>query len=401
MFAPPDIHKYVETPVHQLKAGDYVAFLDKPWIDTPFAMQGLHVRSDEDIVALAEHCDHVYVDPRRIERQAYPTRNPLPPPKRGISMRVEFTKAEADYESARDAVSRVFNKFRADGALNIRAVADAITPLIDHVVNHKEAMAALARMKKKDDYLYSHSLAVCVWAIVLGQHIGLDKQELKILALGSSLIDVGKVKLPKSMLTGAGPLSDEELVQARKHVEVGVAILSRDEDIDQRVIDIVASHHERHDGSGYPQGLKGEDISLNARIAGLTDTYDAMITPRPYAAARSSYDVVRELLTLSGRTFSEALVEQFVQTVGMFPTGSIVELNSGEVGIVVAQNGARRLKPQIVVILDPNKQAYPELYRVDLMKRTADRSDEPLWIVQELQVGAHGINPRDFYLSID
>jgi hypothetical protein len=151
------------------------------------------------------------------------------------------------------------------------------------------------------------------------------------------------------------------------------------------------------DGSGYPRGLDGASIPLLARIAGLVDAYDAMITPRPYASPRTSHEAVQELIDSKGTAFQEALVEQFVQAIGLFPTGALVELNTGEVAIVVKQNTARRLKPEVVVVLDEAKRGKDVLDLVDLAEQDLSKEVER-WVARELLAGTYGINSEEYFI---
>jgi hypothetical protein len=151
------------------------------------------------------------------------------------------------------------------------------------------------------------------------------------------------------------------------------------------------------DGSGYPRGIKGAAIPLLARIAGLVDTYDAMITPRPYATARTSHEATQELLDCQGVLFQESLVEQFVQAIGLFPTGTLIELNTGEVGIVVTQNDTRRLKPEVVIVLDAEKNKLEKLKIVDLANQRI-AADGERWISRELLPGTYGISSEEYFI---
>lgn len=151
------------------------------------------------------------------------------------------------------------------------------------------------------------------------------------------------------------------------------------------------------DGSGYPRGIEGAAIPLLARIAGLVDTYDAMITARPYAKARTSHEATQELLDCKDSKFQGALVEQFVQAIGLFPTGTMVELNTGEVAIVVTQNSARRLKPELVIVLDAEKNRLDATRVVDLANQTIAAEGER-WISRELLAGTYGISSEEFFI---
>jgi hypothetical protein len=163
------------------------------------------------------------------------------------------------------------------------------------------------------------------------------------------------------------------------------------------VIEIAAAHHERHDGSGYPRGLSGNEIPLGARIAGLVDSYDAMTTPRPYAPPRSSFGAMQELARAKGTSFQAELVEQMMQAIGLFPTGSLVELDTGEVAIVVGQNASRRLKPKVCIVLDHEKERRADFPIVDLLEAETAGGTAPR-IARELPPGAYGIDAQDYYL---
>jgi HD-GYP domain-containing protein (c-di-GMP phosphodiesterase class II) len=255
-------------------------------------------------------------------------------------------------------------------------------------------------MRGTDDYLYGHALATSVWALSFGRHLGLDKETLTLLGTGAMLLDIGKIRIPPKVLRKPGALDPPEWKLMQMHAAYGARLLRAAPGIDPRILSMVESHHERQDGSGYPSGLKGDQIPLIARIAGIVDSYDAMITNRSHARAKSAYDAVRELTVLSGKGFQAELVELFVQAVGVFPTGTLVELNTGEVGVVIAQNRFRRLRPEVMVILDGAKQVRSEFVTVDLLTCEAnhDAQQPGLWITQALEPGAHGLDPEEYFL---
>jgi HD-GYP domain-containing protein (c-di-GMP phosphodiesterase class II) len=170
--------------------------------------------------------------------------------------------------------------------------------------------------------------------------------------------------------------------------------------INADILSMIEGHHERADGSGYPNGLKGADIPVFARIGGLVDCYDAMTSQRPWARAKAPYDAIRELNSLSGVQFQKEMVEQFVQALGMFPTGSVVELNTGEVGIVVEQNRIRRLRPKVMLVLDAGKQLLAECRTLDLRKCPSNESEQnAYWIVKGHESGAFGLDPKNYFLG--
>jgi hypothetical protein len=163
---------------------------------------------------------------------------------------------------------------------------------------------------------------------------------------------------------------------------------------------MVKTHHERHDGSGYPSGLAGNNIPVLGRIAGIVDYYDAVTSDRPYAEALSSYDCLRAMNKMAGITFQREMVEQFIQSVGFFPPGTLVQMNDRSVAVVVAQNRRFRLKPEIMVVLDPEQKPCVEFQLVDLqMEVESHYTKEILFIDKGLEPGSFGIDPAEYFLQ--
>ncbi len=396
---PENLANLIEVPVAGLRPGMYVAALDRPWLDTPFAMQGFEIKDQDDADYVSRHCDYVFVDPRRKVSGRYLPRRNAASRKDPVSLKSEFKRMDAEFESAATAIEKVFDEVRRNRRLELAAMQSAINPLIDSVLRNRDALAALMRLRRKGNYLFNHSMACVVWAAILGRHLGLDGQALQEVALGVSVMDVGMTDLPDSVLNKNGPLSPPELDLLRAHVKGSLDIVQAAGEVAPSVLNLIACHHERHDGSGYPQGLQDQDIPMLARIAGLVDSYDAMISERPHAPARSSFTAIQELVDSKDQLFQGALVEQFVQAVGLFPTGTVVELNSGEVGVVVQQNDTRRLRPKLVLILDANKQQRADFPLIDLSKYTPDSQGQAVvWIARDLEAGAYGIAPDDYFL---
>jgi HD-GYP domain-containing protein (c-di-GMP phosphodiesterase class II) len=162
---------------------------------------------------------------------------------------------------------------------------------------------------------------------------------------------------------------------------------------------MVASHHERHDGSGYPEGLAGNRIPLAGRIGGIIDTYDALASKRPHSSGVARHEALQAIYRAAGRLYQVEVVEQFLQCLGVYPTGSLVELNTGQVGVVMAQNQARRLRPRLMLLLTADKQPYSPYQDIDLMADgAADDDPDAMQIVAALEPGAYGLDPADLYL---
>ena len=315
------------------------------------------------------------------------------------SLKKELKRTGEIYQTVQRTVSNVMGELRAGGELDIAGIKYAVVPMINSVLRNPDAMACMVSMKRKDGYIYNHALATSVWSLVFGRHLGLDKVDLEALGMGGMLLDIGKTKIPTELLQKKGPLEKEESEELKRHVEYGLQILKDTKNVDSSVETMVRTHHERHDGSGYPEGLAGNDIPVFGRITGITDTYDAMTSVRPHAAAMSTYDVMRYLLSNANILFQAEIVERFIQVVGMFPTGTIIELNTGEVGIVVRQNPVRRLRPKVMLILDPDKNKRKDFPIIDLRKLCPDVTEpDAVWIVHGLDYGSFGIDPAMYYL---
>ncbi|MGH8322077.1 MAG: HD-GYP domain-containing protein [Gammaproteobacteria bacterium] len=410
-----------------LEVGMYVARLDRPWTETPFLFQGFFIHNQDEIEELKHHCQHVYVDFEQNHQNLTQTKtginreNPTitqvtslhyPTPRRRPSshnrnrtvyattqpVEKELPAAKTIYADANRAMHDMITQLETDGRLDVQLARQTVEPMVESVLRNPDAMIWLTRMKKHNSYMYHHSVGATIWGIAFGRHLGLDKAALHEIGLGCILFDVGKTKLPHALLVKAGKLTDTEWHVMRNHVDYSLNLLEGASGITERILSMVRSHHERYDGSGYPDKLKEQQIPTFAKIAGMADCYDAITSPRPYSKMRSPYEAVREIYGWRGTLFQAEVVEQFMQVVGVFPTGSLVELNNGAVAVVIAQNETRRLKPRIMMILDEKKNRLPQFNTVDLLFDMHLKGAEKLSIEKCLEPGAFGIDPQELYL---
>lgn len=432
--------------VNDLKIGMYVVQLDRPWLETPFLFQGFYVRDQDDISELGKYCAYVHilredsgvapagagvasirsaVSPspgqirvtgrnwswmpaflrRRRRRQTTASlENGYAQPgtfyEDSETFKEELKNATGAHVDAATTVRDVISTLKASDKLEMQRLESAITPMVDSILRNPSALSCLVRLQKKGDYLYHHSLGSMVWASILGRHIGLNRKDLNVVAMGGLLLDIGKIRLPDSILQKPGRLDPDEQTLVRRHVAYGLDILARTDDLDGRVIDMLATHHERYNGTGYPKGLKGSQIPVFGRIAGIVDSYDAMITSRPYARPMSSYEAFRQLRQLADVEFQAELIDQFIQAIGVFPTGTLVELNTGEVAVVTNQNRIRRLRPEIMIVMNAEREIQESFRIVDLNKETVSEDGRhSLWIERGLAPGSFGIDPTEFFLD--
>ena len=256
----------------------------------------------------------------------------------------------------------------------------------------------LSMMQKKNKYSYSHSVDNCALAIAFGRYMGLPKKDLRNLAMGLLMMDIGNVRIPDPILNKTEKLSDVEYRIVKKHVPHSVDILKNTKGMNDDIINIALTHHERFDGSGYPSGLVGVHIPVYGRMAAIIDCYDAMTSHRPFSAAKSPYAALQDIYNWRGTAFQPELVEQFLQCMGVYPTGSLIEMASGEVGIVLDQNTTQRMRPKIMLILDSDKTQLMEYKTIDLSKTFEDSSGYPLNIYRGLDPDSYGIDPAEYYL---
>jgi len=288
----------VRISVHGLALGMYVSRLDRPWLETPFPLHGLVLDSDDAIARLRRICSHVWVDtlrgvapdPRYLVFEE-PGR-PAPAQdefgqlrKTDWTIRSEFKaelqEAEHVHAVLEGSIAEVMDDLRDGRHLDLGRLKDGVDAMIDSILRNPAAFVWLKEMKRRDNYAYQHAMGCAIWSASFGRHLGLERDELQVLALGGLLCDVGKVRVAPELLARPGPLTDAEMRQVRAHVHHGLDILETTPGLPPRIAEIVATHHERHDGSGYPEGLAGNQIPIFGRIVGVVDSYDAMTSVRP------------------------------------------------------------------------------------------------------------------------
>lgn len=407
----------VRISVQGLTRGMFVCRLDRPWLGTSFRMQGVHVHTEAQLRELQRLCTHVWVDTgsglapdlRYIapEGRGAPTTREAIEVQRlrkqewrvSASVGEELPRAEQAHETLKSNVSEVMQDLRSGKRLDMARLQLGVKSMVDSVLRNPAAFVWLKELKRRDDYTYQHALGSAVWAANFGRQLGMEREALEDLALSGLLCDVGKTQLPLELLTQSGPLDAEQAAQVRRHVQHSLEIVQAMPGVSPRVVQAVAAHHERHDGSGYPRGLKGAAIPIFGRIMSVVDSYDAMTCIRPYAESRSPHQAVTELYEQRGRLFQAELVEQFIQACGIYPTGTLVELSSGEVGVVVEVHSLKRLRPRVMLLLDRDKAPLAEFREIDLATPDAADGDEPLTIRCGLPVGAYGIDARELFLG--
>lgn len=400
-----------------LKAGMYVSNLDRPWVDTPFLIQGFFITDEEQIRTLEKYCDYVVIDTSQgIEAEQYLGEEPKFKTNRYLETFLttndkksveyedvrtsveEMPEARAALEDASLKVAGIMDDVRTGKNLNLVAVRGVVEPILESMIRNSESLMWLKQLRKKDSYTYAHSVDNCALAIAFGRHLGLPKSDIRTLSIGMLLMDIGKMNVPEEILNKTTTLTDEEFKEIKKHVNYGVEKLRKTDGISEDIINIALTHHERFDGSGYPGGYVGTETPVFGRIAAIIDCYDAMTSKRPYGEPVSPHKALQEIYNWRNKYFQAELVEQFLQCIGVFPTGSLIEMTTGEVGVVLAQNKTRRLLPRVMMLMDSNKKFYKDFRIVDLMHYTKTKEGEPVSIMCGLDPGSYGIDPSEYYL---
>lgn len=345
----------------RLRPGMYVAALDRLWLHTPFPPGGFYVRDQKQIDRIGRYCTYVYVDPLKSDEPVdlvLPF-EPLPPTllapiAETLSLEEELPWARQALEALCTAVQRMVREVRSGRLPQLDALQAGLVPMIESVKRNQDAMLWLLRTSDGQGYLQRRAVGTAIIATVHGNQLGLDRGGLVDLALGGLLLDIGKVEVPVPLLAKPESLSEQEQLVVRKHVNHAVELVRVIDNVPDNVLTMISHHHERYDGSGYPNRQRGSEIPLYARIAGIVDTFDAITQDRRYAPAISAHTALRYLNGQRRIKFDGSLMQQFIRALGIYPTGTWVELLDGSIGIVCEQDRRWPLAPNIVVVSKRN-----------------------------------------------
>ncbi|HLF39610.1 MAG TPA: DUF3391 domain-containing protein, partial [Burkholderiales bacterium] len=405
-----------EVPVEQLQFGVYISELDRPWTETPFVFQGFVLEDEKQLETLKKYCRKVYVDPEKStdlpERSQLKTGPVGARPKfesvlasitrkvvyeEKVSVDVELPAARAAQGRTEVALRDVFDTVRSGKVIDAPRVREAVTSMTDSVVRNPDAMLLLSRLKERSELTHDRAVGVSIYMITFGRFLQLPREQLDLLGTLGLLQDIGKLRLPAGLLEKKGPLSEDEQKACRSHLLHSVAILKETAGLPAELPALAALHHERFDGSGYPEHLKGPEIGLFGSIAGLVDCFDALTRQRPYAEALSPSNALSKLYDWRDTLFDGSLVQQMIQCIGIYPVGAAVEMNTGEIGIVIAQNLVRRLQPRVMVVLDAKGNLLRPQKILDLVKEPKAGPDLPYRIKRTLEKGSVPIDASEFF----
>jgi hypothetical protein len=340
----------------RLRPGMYIAALDRLWLHTPFPPGGFFVRDAKTIARISRYCTYVYIDPLKSEEPddvVIPfepiTAAALAPRINQHDIGEELPWARPALGALNEAVRRMVREVRNGRLPDINALNTGLSPVVDSVQRCPDALLWLMRTEPPQGYLYRRAIGTAIIATTFGYRLGFDQESLMELALGGLLMDIGKLEVPITLLAKTDSLTQVEYGLVRLHVCHALDMVRVMEGIPERVVDLVSSHHERLDGSGYPENQRGTEIPLFARIAGIVDTFDAITQDRRYAPAISAHTALRYLNGQRRSKFDGALMQEFIHAMGIYPTGTWVELLDGSVGVVCAQDARWPLAPSVAL----------------------------------------------------
>lgn len=394
--------------VDQLTVGMHLKEFCGSWMEHPFWRSGFVITDPKDIqTILASSIKEVWIDSSKgvdvaagsivvteveseaqIEvemRQAADGQREIAP----VSMAVEMEKAQKICAQSKRAVMYMFQEARMGNAVDASGAKQMVAEISDSVSRNPGALISLARLKTADDYTYMHSVAVCAMMVALARQIGLDEEQTRLAGLAGLMHDLGKAAMPMEVLNKPGKLTDAEFSIIKTHPVEGYRLLQSGKDVDAVVLDVCLHHHEKTDGSGYPKGLKADEISIFAKMGAVCDVYDAITSNRPYKLGWDPAESLRKMAEWANGHFDGKVFQAFVKSLGIYPIGSLVKLSSGRLGVVVDQTSKSLTTPCVKVFFSTksNMRIVPEV--IDLSKqgvteKIVSREDPSKWKFSDL-----------------
>ncbi|MBL4820254.1 MAG: HD-GYP domain-containing protein [Gammaproteobacteria bacterium] len=356
---PPSNPDLIKIQVDDIELGMYMSHPDRPWLETPFLFQGFLLDNPDLINQVKRECRFIYVDnDKRVEIEKPETRTAEGPDhyETKTFVEVEFENAFNKHQETLESIKDVLKSVHEGKGINVTRVRQSVKSCVESIIENPNAMLWLSKLRNRDQYTAEHCLNVGILAIALGRHLGLDEDCLETVGLCGMLHDVGKMKLDQNILNKPDRLTKDEFEIIKAHCKLGKEILEEDINLPLEAIEVAFSHHERIDGTGYPRSMEAGSLNLYTRIVSIVDTYDAITTNRCYDNSRPATEAIKILFSFRDVHFDGWLVEQFIECLGIYPTGSLVELHSGECAVVIDSNKTSRLHPKVTIVLDENKK---------------------------------------------
>jgi putative nucleotidyltransferase with HDIG domain len=402
--------------VDQLQLGMHLKAFCGSWMDHPFWRTGFVLKDPKDIeLILASSITEVMIDcskgmdvpagaPVVNEVDDTPLANQPPPPNvtlkavqdtAAVPAAKEIARAARICQEAKAAVVSMFEEVRMGKAVDVGGARQLVEDISDSISRNPGAIISLARLKTADDYTYMHSVAVCAMMVALAKQLGLDEAQTRASGMAGLLHDLGKVAVPSEVLNKPGKLTDAEFEIIKTHPTEGYKMLMASSGVDAVSLDVVLHHHEKVDGSGYPERLRGEDMTLFSKMGAVCDVYDAITSNRPYKSGWDPAESLRRMAEWTGH-FDPKVFQAFVKSMGIYPVGSLVRLKSGRIGVVTEQSAKSLTMPLIKVFFSTksNMRVVPvmvDLSQPSTLEKIIGREDPAVWNFPDLNEMWSGI----------
>ncbi|PRC92871.1 HD-GYP domain-containing protein [Solimicrobium silvestre] len=360
--------------IQQLRQGMYIQEFCISWIAHPFWKQSFlvdtearyHSVKSSNVTELIINTDKGVDVLAEREPKLAPVKHSLeiakPTPelihKQAVSMDMELEHASRVVARSKQAVMSMFHEVRMGNAANMESMQPLVEEITDSINRNAGALIGLARLKNKDEYTYMHSIAVCALMIALAKQLNLSSDEIKEAGMAGLLHDIGKMTVPTKILNKPGKLTESEFEMVKQHPLAGYQLLLRAKAISPVALDVCLHHHERFDGTGYPYRYAGDKISLMARMSAVCDVYDAVTSNRPYKKGWCPSESIHKMAEWSGKHFDDQIFQAFVRSIGIYPAGTLVMLETGRMGVVVEQNDVSLLLPMVRVFFSSKSMTY-------------------------------------------
>ena len=384
--SPVSSNHLLELNCSELLVGMFITELDCSWSGTPFPVDGFHVKNPEDIQLVIKHCKSVTINtnlgasPKRakraeltilssarrsapsskalkVDRDAYPVTH---------TVKQQLDKVYSEYVELQNKFQKVADAVREGNDLELENLDQSIAHMVGFILANPQTLIWILNTESAPLYRTSYCVRAAVWAAMLARQFGVPENEIRLLFSGTLLADIGLHLLPGRLVNKQGRFRKKEFLAYRKHVEFGLELLSQHPELDDRIVRIVRCHHERHDGLGFPRGIQGEQLASLSRFANLAFCFERLLYTNIAQRRVSPANAIARLYKQRELKFPEQFVVEFIQVMGMYPVGSVIELNTGELALVLEQNEHERLSPSVAVITDADKAILDKPELIDL-----------------------------------
>lgn len=350
--------------VTQLRKGMYINDLNRGWFNHPFTLNRFKLEDEHDVrKMIAAGVKEVEIDTAKgldllaPKKAVQPVESVttaqetilVPQSSDKISVLQELSQAKIAFAEAGEFITEMMAHVKMGHNIELEQVNPIISKMSASVLRNQNALLGLSRIRVMDKYTFEHSVSISVLMMAFAKGLGLSNKIINEVGIGGLLHDIGKTLTPPKILNKPGKLTPAEFIIMKRHVVDSYNILQKTKGLSQIALNVAGQHHEKFDGNGYPHGLKGNAISLYGQMSAITDVYDALTADRCYHSGKEPSEVLKLLLKWSGSHFNPELVQKFIQSVGIYPPGSLVMLNNGFLAKVIDIHD-NMLKPEVEIL---------------------------------------------------